>query len=313
MNGLRRPSLFLLTALAVLCGGVLIACSGGTAAPAPPQPASGVTLNTVAGGVDAKPGDGSQNGDSTNPPAPGASPASDQQLIVYTGTLDLQVTDLRAAVDQADQLVAGLGGHVSASDTTTKDDQQFATVTYRIPAEKWDEALAGLRAVGAKVLNETTKSEDVTGQVVDLDARIANAQASETALQAIMDRATTIQDVLDVQRELTSVRGDIESMTGQRDLLANRAALATLDVDFETQVAQSQVASTGWDLGQQVDGAVAALVRIGQGLVTLAIWALVVLVPIFVPLLIVLWIAIRLRRRWLRTHPRQAPTGTPAV
>jgi len=128
-----------------------------------------------------------------------------------------------------------------------------------------------------------------------------------------MDRATTIQDVLDVQRELTSVRGDIESMTGQRDLLANRAALATLEVDFETQVAQSQVASTGWDLGQQVDGAVAALVRIGQGLITLAIWALVVLVPIFVPLLIVLWIAIRLRRRWLRTHPRQAPTGTPAV
>jgi hypothetical protein len=147
--------------------------------------------------------------------------------------------------------------------------------------------------------------------VVDLSARIANAQASETALQAIMDRAGTIQDVLDVQRELTSVRGDIESMTAQRDLLSNRAALATLEVSFQTDVAQTQVVTGGWDLGEQVDTAFAALVRIGQGLSTLGIWVLIVLVPIFVPLLIVLWIARRVRRRWLRNHPHPQTPGPP--
>lgn len=289
----------------------LAACSGGASATAgPADPVSGSTLGGVSvSNGDQKPTDANGNpGDASSPVRSGV---PDQQLIVYTGTLEIQVADLRASVDQADQLVAGLGGHIASSNTTTKDDTEYATVTYRIPAEKWDEALVGLRAVGAKVLNETTKSEDVSSQAVDLDARIANAQASEAALQAIMDRAGTIQDVLDVQRQLASVRGDIESMTAQRDLLTNRAALATLEVDFATAVAQTQVATGGWDVGRQVDDAVAALLRVGQALTTLAIWALIVLVPIFVPLLVLTWIARRLRQRWLRNHPRADMPGPP--
>jgi len=307
MNALRRPSrMGAYVALAVLAFGSIAACSGSAATAAPPA---------AAGPVDdsGKPaGDSTSDGGSGGTPQePTGSFAADQAMIVYSGTLDLEINDLRAAVDQADQLVAGLGGHVASSDTTTKDDVDYATVTYRIPAENWDEALAGLRAVGAKVLNETTKSEDVTGQVVDLDARIANSKASETALQAIMDRATSIQDVLDVQRELTSVRGDIESMTAQRDQLANRATLATLAVSFETAVTQTQAVSGSWDLGQQIDDALSTLVRLGQGLVTVGIWLLIVVVPIAVPVLIVLALAVWLRRRWLRNHPSAAISGPP--
>jgi len=306
MNALRRPTrMGAYVALAVLAFGSIAACSGSAATAAPPA---------AAGPVDdsGKPADGTSNGGSGGTPQePTGSFAADQAMIVYSGTLDLEVNDLRAAVDQADQLVAGLGGHVASSDTTTKDDADYATVTYRIPAENWDEALAGLRAVGAKVLNETTKSEDVTGQVVDLDARIANAKASETALQGIMDRATSIQDVLDVQRELTSVRGDIESMTAQRDQLANRATLATLAVSFETAVTQTQAVSGSWDLGQQIDDALSTLVRVGQGLVTMGVWILIVVVPIAVPVLVVLALAVWLRRRWLRTHPRAGISGPP--
>ncbi len=305
MNRLWRSSpIGTLVVVALLAFGSIAACSGSAAGP--------VQGPVTDGGNAAD--DGTSTGDKLGdtPQEPGASFAADQQLIVYSGTLDLEIDDLRAAVDQANQLVAGLGGHVAASDTTTKGDADYATVTYRIPAENWDQALAGLRAVGAKVLNETTKSEDVTGQVVDLDARIANARASETALQAIMDRATSIQDVLDVQRELTSVRGDIESMTAQRDLLANRATLATLVVTFETAVTQTQAASGDWDLAQQVDDALAALVRVGQGLVTVAVWVLIVALPIAVPLLILFGIAIWMRRRWLRNHPRPEVSGPPA-
>jgi hypothetical protein len=307
MNALRRPSrVGAYVALALLAFGSIAACSSGAASTAAPAVAGPVSD----GG---KPADGGASNDETGGTSqqPSGSFAADQAMIVYSGTLDLEINDLRAAVDQANQLVAGLGGHVASSDTTTKDDVDYATVTYRIPAENWDEALAGLRAVGAKVLNETTKSEDVTGQVVDLDARIANARASETALQGIMDRATSIQDVLDVQRELTAVRGDIESMTAQRDQLANRATLATLAVTFETAVTQTQAVSGSWDLSQQIDDALSTLVRVGQGLVTVGIWLLIVVLPIAVPVLIVLALAVWLRRRWLRTHPRAEISGPP--
>lgn len=312
MNGVSRLSRWLVGLFLVLLTlSTLVACSGGSAlAPATAGPAEGFVGEP--GRVDGKPVDDGEGTGGGTPLQPAASVGPDTQLIVYTGTLDLQVGEVRGAVDQADQLVAGLGGHVASSDSSTKDNQDYATVTYRIPAEKWDEALAGLRAVGVKVLNESISSEDVTGQVVDLDARIANAKASETALQAIMDKATTIQDVLDVQRELTQVRGDIESMTAQRDTLANRAALATLTVSFATEVLQTQVATGGWDLGQVVDDALAALVRIGQSLATVVVWVLIVLVPIVVPVLLVLALATWLRRRWQRSHPRPEMPGPSA-
>jgi hypothetical protein len=291
-------------------------CSAsGSATAAPAAPAVGV----VAGPADqngGSPPDG-ELGKGATSQQPGASPAPDTQLIVYNGTLDLQVDAVSPVVDKADQLVAGLGGHIASSNTASKDDQDYATVTYRIPADKWDEALAELQTVGTKVLNQSTTSQDVTGQVVDLDARIANAQASETALQAIMDKATTIDDVLKVQSQLTTVRGDIESMEGQRDLLANRAALATLEVDFETVVTQTQTAKGGWDFGQVVDDALATLVRVGQGLVTLGVWLLIVVVPIAVPLLVILAIALYLRRRQARrqigSNIAAPPTGASAV
>jgi hypothetical protein len=301
--------------LAAIALVILAACSStGSATAAPPAPGEG--LGSVSGPVSdagnptGDQGSGQDNGGGgSSPNQPAASPGV-APFIVYTGTMDLQVTDVRSAVDQGDQLIAGIGGHVGQSDMSKKGDQDYATVTYRIPAEQWDAGLAGLRGLGDKVLDESVKSEDVTGQVVDLDARIANAKASELALQGIMAQASSIPDVLTVQTQLTQVRGDIESMTGQRDVLANQAAYATLTVTFETAAPpQVQTVQTGWQFGQVVDDALAAIVKVGQGVVTLAVWMVIVILPIAIPLLLVLGLAVYLRRRWLRNHPRPDMTA----
>ena len=254
-------------------------------------------------------GDGGEPGDDSGEPQAPVLP--DQQLIVYTGSLQLDVADLLAAVQQADELVRGLGGHVASSYAENAADYQYATVTYRIPAPHWQDALDGLKALAERVVLETTESEDVTAQVVDLDARLANLRATESALQAIMDRATTIDDVLEVQRELTNVRGDIESLTAQREFLANRAALATLEVTFGVPTAAVSLASGGWDLGREIDSALAALVRLGQLAASLAIWLVLVIVPLFVPIALAIYVAVRLRRWWLATHPPTQPWRIP--
>ncbi len=225
-----------------------------------------------------------------------------EQLIVYTGRLDLEVTDLATSVTQAEQIVNGFGGHIASSQASNTDNSQSASVTYRIPAPRWAEAVAALRAVGTRIVNESTESEDVTAQVVDLDARIANLQATESALQGIMVQATTITDVLKVQDELTAVRGDIESLTAQRDLLASRAALSTLTVTYNVPVAAASAASTGWSLGTEIDNAVAALVRVSQGFASLVVWLAIVVLPVILPLAAIVLLAVWLRRRWQAGH-----------
>jgi len=302
----RRISLAALIALLTL---LVAACSG-----AAPTSLDNTSLDLAGRPVAAPtaPRDAAPN------PASGSNSDGDnalpdqQQLIVYTGSLDLEVADIDASVSQAETLIKSLGGHVAASRASDTGNGKSAYVTYRIPAERWQEALNGLKALATRVADEQTSSEDVTAQVVDLDARLANLRSTESALQGIMTRATTITDVLKVQGELTQVRGQIESLTAQRDLLANRAALATLEVGFNPPpVAEVTQASSGWDLGKEIDGALAALVRLGQGVVSLLIWLVIVAVPIFVPIIALIWIANRLYLRWRRTHPVAQPNVAP--
>lgn len=283
---MNRAHLPLFTALAFVSM-LAIACAG----------VAGPALQPVGQGV---PTSGNRDEQPVDPADDGESPAApDGQLIIYTGDMQLDVADLDAAVAEAERVIAGLGGHVAGSRAENRGSSRYATVTYRIPAERWSEALAALRGLASEVVSESTSSQDVTAQVVDLEARLANLRVTETALQSIMDRATTIDDVLEVQRELTKVRGDIESLTAQRDNLAARAALATLTVTFGVPVAAASRASEGWDLGREVDRALAALVRVSQGVVSVAIWLAIVVVPLVVPTLFVVWLAIIVRRRWL--------------
>jgi hypothetical protein len=151
------------------------------------------------------------------------------------------------------------------------------------------------------VLTETTDARDVTAAVVDLDARLQNLRVTEAALQAIMDRATTIDDVLEVQRELTGVRAEIERLTAQRDELAGRAAMSTLSVSYRQPGEPVAQAAEGWDAGREVDSAVAALVVVLQRLASLGIWLGIAVLPVVLPVIALIWLAYRLARRRTRT------------
>jgi len=194
---------------------------------------------------------------------------------------------------------------VAGSEEQNTTSQQAASVTFRIPADRWTEAVRGLRGLASRVLNESTQSAEVTAEVVDLEARIANLRASEAALQEIMTRAGTIDDVLQVQRELSNVRGQIEQLTAQRDNLRDRAAYGTLTVSFESAVVAAAAAQEGWQLGAEVDRAVADLIRISQGLASMLIWLGIVVLPVLVPLGLIAFVAYRLRRRFMAYRLRR--------
>ena len=235
----------------------------------------------------------------------------DQTLIVKTGSMSLEVTDINGSVDQAKVVIVGLGGYVAESHQSGYGDDLTASVTYRLPAARWDDALTAMRHLGKRVISEQTGTSDVTASVVDLNARIDNLKATESALQAIMARATLIADVLAVQNELTQVQGQIEELTAQRNYLADQAAMSTLSVSFQlparTVVTQ---ATRGWNLGDQVDQAVAQLIKVGQGLATVAVWAVVVGIPVALGLLLligILWLVARIFARPRRRREADSP------
>jgi Domain of unknown function (DUF4349) len=154
----------------------------------------------------------------------------------------------------------------------------------------------------------------VTAKVVDLGARITTLQATERALQAIMDRATVIKDVLAVQSELSEVRGQIEELSAEEAHLEEQAAFSTLEVTFSIKPPNPvNVEQAGFDPGGEVDRASATLVGIGQDLAVVGIWFGIVWLPILVVVGTFGGIAWLVARRVRRDGPMEGDGGTPAA
>ena len=226
----------------------------------------------------------------------------DDLKIVYTGSLQLVVDDLTAALAKGKTAVLATGGYVGASQESNDGDNSVATITYRIPATRWEDAIARPPGLATKVVAEQTQATEVGGQLVDLDARIRNLRASEASLQEIAEGAGKISDLLEVEAQLTAVRGQIEQLEGQRAQLQDQVAYGTLVTTFGLEVVQVQQQAQGWDPKQDVDGAFATLIGAGQAIVSGLIWFTIVWLPVIVVLVLV-----ALAGRWI--FRRFVPAG----
>jgi hypothetical protein len=240
----------------------------------------------------------------------GTTAIADGARIVRTGSLQLDVKDVKASLNSARDTVAGMGGYIGASQQSSDGKSIVANVTYRIPELRWEEALAALRLLGDEV-GEKTDAAEVTNQIVDLAARIRNLQASETALVRHAAEAAKISDLLEIETRLSDVRGQIEQLSAQQKNLENQAAYGTLAVTFGTEVAAVQKAAAQWDAKTEVDRAGASLIGFLQTLTTAGIWFAIVWLPMLIALVIVVGVGLLIARR-LGFLRRAAPPLPPA-
>jgi hypothetical protein len=230
--------------------------------------------------------------------------------IVRTGTMSIEVPKVDPALVQVRTAIVGLGGYVSDSDQSNQADQATASVTYRIPAARWQDAVDAITAIAAKVDAAKSNAVEVTGQVLDLGARIDNLRTTEAALQGIMARATKISDVLSVESQLSDVQGQIEQLSTQQAQLKDQASLATLTVQFALPpTPETVVTSRGWDPAAQLDQASSALLGIGQAVASAGIWLVVVGLPVGLAGLVLVGLGLFVARRLRRGGP--PPTAVP--
>lgn len=196
------------------------------------------------------------------PPVPGL-----ETQIVKHADLSIEVADgsVTEAFDRAADVARRRGGFVVSSSTSTFDaGQASAQLTLRIPAEQFDAARGDLAGVG-ELRSVQVSGQDVTAQLVDLDARLRALRAEEDALTALLGEAGAVGEVLAVREELSSTRLEIEQLAAQQASLEDRAAFSTLQVSLleagAAAVRTDPEPATGLarSFEQAVDGAVAVV------------------------------------------------------
>ncbi len=175
------------------------------------------------------------SGSAVSPPSEPAMPVA-ASMMVRSASLSFVVSDFDAGRARLEQIIQQHQG--SAADLTIAGyagSPRSLSATFRVPAIELDATLVDLRKLG-QVTEESQKGEEVSAQYVDLRARLSNAQATESRLVAILGQRTgKVSEVLEVEREIARVRGEIERMEAQRRLIENQVALATLKVDMREE------------------------------------------------------------------------------
>jgi hypothetical protein len=161
--------------------------------------------------------------------------AVQERAIIRTGTVRLEVENATTTRDHVRTQARDLGGYTSGSELT-RHRQNNATwrdgyVVVRVPSENFSAMLTGATARGT-VLSENTETEDVTDQLVDLNARLENLRAERDQLRRIYNRSDSTEDVLAVQERLSDVQGEIERLEAQKRSLEDQVAFSTLRVEL---------------------------------------------------------------------------------
>ncbi|MGW3290229.1 DUF4349 domain-containing protein, partial [Streptomyces sp. NPDC001002] len=157
--------------------------------------------------------------------------------IIRTASLTVQVKDVPKALDEARTTTENAGGYVG-NETTNRGEEgrEHTRVTLRVPVEKYDEVLADLQGAG-KLLERTAKAQDVTDQVVDVESRIKSQRVSVARVRELMDQATRLSDVVELEGELSTRESDLEALLAQQASLKDRTSLATITLSLtETPV-----------------------------------------------------------------------------
>ncbi len=214
--------------------------------------------------------------------------APTDRKIVRNADLSLEAESPEESQKSIASIAESKGGFVVESQQSISDKtgttRDVVTMTVRVPAAKFAETVDEIRKTASRVIVETIKGDDVTEVFIDVEARLRAQKALEQQFMEIMKRANSVEDALNVQRQLGEVRSEIEKIEGRKRFLENQSSLSTIKIRIQTKAAFA-ASSSGffYRLGESFSTGLDFALSFVLGLVTFAVSILPFILFIGVP------------------------------
>jgi prepilin-type N-terminal cleavage/methylation domain-containing protein len=208
---------------------------------------------------------------------PAAQPAAAlDRKIIYTANIELNVEDISLTGDKVVELVQKCAGYVADSTLSgTIGNYRHATWRLRVPVDRFEEFVKSISDLG-ELISVATNSQDVSEEYYDVDARVRNKTTEEGRLLKLLeDRPGKLEDVIAIERELSSVREDLERMQGRMRVLTDQTSMTSVELSVTEfgNYRPEQAPPFATRIRRAFGGSVSALQTVGQ-------WFVVVMVAL---------------------------------
>jgi hypothetical protein len=160
-------------------------------------------------------------------------------ITVGSGTFDSKLSLARTLVEAEGGYIAGTVAQAAPVDSQIRT----GVINFMIPAANFDTTIDQLSKVG-KVQDEQITGTEVGGQYVDLQTRLANAEAQRAAMLTLLTQAKTIADMIAVQNQIGQITGEIEQLKGQIKYLDDHTSYSALTITMTEAPAIAQAAAS---------------------------------------------------------------------
>lgn len=152
--------------------------------------------------------------------------------IIKEGEISFETANLKETESLITNTVNEMGGYVANDNVYSNEGRIIHRMVLRIPAEKFDQLLTKISESAKKVDRKTISALDVTEEYIDVEARIKTKKELESRYKELLVKAKTVEDLLSIEKEIGTLRTEIESIEGRLRYLQDRVSLSSLTIEY---------------------------------------------------------------------------------
>lgn len=157
---------------------------------------------------------------------------NNERKVMYNASVSLEVDDIGKSIDEVEKNVQELKGYVVEVNFSSNNEQDYGSITLRIPTESLTAFLDGLEEYSGKVIEKRVVGQDVTEEYVDLTSRLKAKRVVEERLLDLLSKAEKTEDLLKISHDLSIVQEEIEQVMGRMKYLDNKTEFAEVEMSF---------------------------------------------------------------------------------
>ena len=229
---------------------------------------------------------------------PPTSLGNEEKKIQRNANISIEVKNLDESIDKLNEIILLFNAEIISSNKGGMDfGQPYANIRIRVLSGNLDSAINEFKKLSTKIISENIYTNDVTEEFIDTEARLKIMKSTEDRFNSLLLKSETVEEIIQVEKELMRIRGDIESLEGRLNYLSKTTDTSEINLNLNEQV---PITGESWKINDSFTSAL-------QNLSSFAKWLadFIINIIVFIPAIIVIALIIIFLRKLIKNRKKK--------